>query len=189
MGNYLVTGAAGFIASRVAQLLATDGHRVTALDNLNDAYDIRLKEWRLERLVTQPGITFTRLDITDRFALQELFRGLHAAGQPGLDAVINLAARAGARQSVENPWVYYETNVTGTLNILEMCRTYHVPKLVLASTSSLYGQDTPMPFSESASTDHPLSPYAASKKAAEALCYSYHHLYGIDVSIPRYFTV
>jgi len=104
-------------------------------------------------------------------------------------AIINLAARAGVRQSIENPWVYYETNVVGTLNLLELCREFGVQKLVLASTSSLYGHGNPMPFREDASTDGPLSPYAASKKAAEALCYTYHYLYGLDVTILRYFTV
>jgi nucleoside-diphosphate-sugar epimerase len=103
--------------------------------------------------------------------------------------VINLAARAGVRQSVENPWVYVDTNVTGTLNLLELCREFEVKKFVLASTSSLYGENNPLPFSEEASTDRPLSPYAASKKGAESLCHSYHHLYGIDVTIFRFFTV
>jgi nucleoside-diphosphate-sugar epimerase len=105
------------------------------------------------------------------------------------DAVINLAARAGVRQSVEDPWVYYETNVIGTLNLLELCREYSVPKFVLASSSSLYGKDSPMPYREDQETNHPLSPYAASKKAAETLCYTYYYLYGIDVTIFRYFTV
>ena len=189
MSTYLVTGVAGFIASKGAELLLADGHTVIGIDNLNDAYDVRLKHWRLAQIQGLPGFTFHRLDIVDRPALAELFREQCAVGQPGFDAVINLAARAGVRQSVENPWVYYEANVIGTLNLLELCRSYGVNKFLLASTSSLYGQDTPMPFREDAGTDHPLSPYAASKKAAEALCYSYHHLYGIDISIPRYFTV
>lgn len=107
----------------------------------------------------------------------------------GFDAVINLAARAGVRYSVENPWVYCETNVGGTLNLLELCRERRIPKFVLASTSSLYGKNNPVPFREDANTDAPLSPYAASKKAAEALCYSYHHLHGLDVTVLRYFTV
>ena len=105
------------------------------------------------------------------------------------DAVLNLAARAGVRQSLENPWIYFETNTSGTLNLLEMCRHRGVPKLVLASTSSLYGSRNPVPYSEQADTNHPLSPYAASKKAGEALCHSYHHLYGIVVTVVRYFTV
>ncbi|MHB1357763.1 MAG: NAD-dependent epimerase/dehydratase family protein [Anaerolineae bacterium] len=189
MSVYLLTGVAGFIASTVADLLLSAGHTVIGIDNLNDAYDVRLKYWRLAQLQGRPGFTFHHLDICDRPALDALFRTHCASGQPGFDAVINLAARAGVRQSVENPWVYYESNVVGTLNLLELCRTYGVHKFLLASTSSLYGQDTPLPFSEDARTDHPLSPYAASKKAAEALCYTYHHLYGLDISIPRYFTV
>jgi len=184
MGTYLVTGCAGFIASKVSQQLLAEGHAVVGVDNLNDAYDVRLKEWRLSRLEGTPGFTFRRLDITDRTALGRLFG-------PGarFDAVLNLAARAGVRQSVENPWVYFETNVTGTLNLLELCRDHGVPKFVLSSTSSLYGARNPRPFREDADTDGPLSPYAASKKGAEAVCYTYHYLYGLDVTVFRYFTV
>jgi UDP-glucuronate 4-epimerase len=183
MASYLVTGVAGFIASKVAELLLADGHQVVGIDNLNDAYDVRLKHWRLERLRAHPALQFHQLDLADRAGLERLF-------QPAqFDGVINLAARAGVRQSVENPWVYIETNTTGTLNLLELCRAYAVPKFVLASTSSLYGADNPRPFREDANTDGPLSPYAASKKAAEALCYTYHYLYGIDVTVVRYFTV
>ncbi|MBC7105107.1 MAG: GDP-mannose 4,6-dehydratase, partial [Firmicutes bacterium] len=125
---------------------------------------------------------FHRLDITDRAALYNVFN-------PQLGAVINLAARAGVRQSVVNPWVYFETNVIGTLNLLELCREFGIRKFVLASTSSLYGAENPRPFREDANTDGPLSPYAASKKAAETLCYTYHYLYGLDVTVLRYFTV
>ncbi len=189
MSHYLVTGVAGFIASRVAAFLLADGHTVVGVDNLNDAYDVRLKQWRLAQLEGKPGFTFHKLDICDRAALAEIFRLTDHASRITFDAVLNLSARAGVRQSVENPWVYYETNVTGTLNLLEHCREHGVGKFVLASTSSLYGKDNPMPYREDANTDHPLSPYAASKKAAEALCYTYHYLYGIDVTIPRYFTV
>jgi UDP-glucuronate 4-epimerase len=189
VSTYLVTGVAGFIASKVAELLLSAGHTVVGIDNLNDAYDVRLKHWRLAQLQGRTGFTFHLLDICDRPALDDLFREHCAVGKSGFDAVINLAARAGVRQSVENPWVYYEANVIGTLNLLELCRTYGVKKFLLASTSSLYGQDTPLPFREDAGTDHPLSPYAASKKATEALCYAYHHLYGLDISILRYFTV
>jgi UDP-glucuronate 4-epimerase len=182
--HLLVTGAAGFIASRTIQLLLADGHTVTGLDNLNDAYDVRLKRWRLARLQGQPGFDFHTIDITNR----EQLAGLWAA-RPGFEAVINLAARAGVRQSVENPWIYIETNLTGTLNLLELCRQNGVSKFVLSSTSSLYGAHNPMPFREDADTSRPLSPYAASKKAAEAMCYTYHYLYGLDVTVLRYFTV
>ena len=183
MANYLVTGAAGFIASRVSELLLAAGHTVTGVDNLNDAYDVRIKEYRLNRLLPRPGFTFLRLDISQREAIDQLA----AAGS--FAAVINLAARAGVRQSVENPWVYVDTNVTGTLNLLELCRMQGIPKFILASTSSIYGEDAPLPTPESASSDYPLQVYAASKKGAEALCHAYHYLNGLDVTIFRYFTV
>jgi nucleoside-diphosphate-sugar epimerase len=184
MARYLVTGAAGFIASQVSQLLVEAGHQVVGLDELNDAYDPRLKHWRLDALRALHNFQFRQSDIRDRAALERIW---DEAGP--FDAVLNLAARAGVRQSLENPWVYFETNTTGTLNLLELCRHRGVHKLVLASTSSLYGSRNPVPYREDADTNHPLSPYAASKKAAEALCHSYHHLYGIDVTVVRYFTV
>ena len=178
----LVTGCAGFIAGRVCALLLEAGHEVVGVDNLNDAYDVRLKEWRLRRLTERAGFAFLKLDIGDRDALGDAFSA-------PLDGVVNLAARAGVRQSVEDPWVYVATNVTGTLNLLERCREHGVGKLVQASTSAVYGADSPRPFREDAEANAPLSPYAASKKGAEALCHTYHHLYGIDVSVLRYFTV
>jgi UDP-glucuronate 4-epimerase len=184
MSHYLLTGIAGFIASKVAEQLLAQGHTVTGLDNLNDAYDVRLKDWRLRRLLGTPGLRFERADIADREGLAALW-----AETGPFDAVINLAARAGVRYSVVNPWVYFETNTTGTLNLLELCREHGTRKFVLASTSSLYGARNPMPYREDADTSHPLSPYAASKKAAEVLCYTYHHLYDLDVTVFRYFTV
>ncbi len=180
--NYLVTGCAGFIGSKVCERLGADGHTVLGVDNLNTAYDVRLKQWRLSRLGALPGFSFRQLDVSDRNALE-------AIPQRPIDAVINLAARAGVRQSLEDPWVYLTTNVTGTLNLLELCRARGIKKFVLASTSSVYGSGTPRPFREDASTDLPLSPYAASKKAAEVLSSTYHALYGLDVSVLRYFTV
>jgi nucleoside-diphosphate-sugar epimerase len=184
MATYLVSGAAGFIASRVSELLLAAGHQVIGIDNLNDAYDPRLKQWRLQRLLDQPGFRFHRADLADFPAMEAIW-----ADAGPIEAAINLAARAGVRQSVENPWVYIETNVTGTLNLLELCRRHDVPKFLLASTSSLYGAHNHMPYREDADTNQPLSPYAASKKAAEALCSTYHSLYGLDVSVCRYFTV
>lgn len=189
MATYLVTGVAGFIGSKVAEFLLADGHTVVGIDNLNDAYDVRLKQWRLARLEGRSGFAFQRLDVCDREGLCALFDPSYASRDTQFDAVLNLAARAGVRQSLENPWVYIETNTNGTLNLLDLCRAFGVNKFVLASTSSLYGKDNPMPCREDADTNHPLSPYAASKKAAEALCYSYHYLYGIDVTVLRYFTV
>jgi nucleoside-diphosphate-sugar epimerase len=182
MSTILVTGAAGFIGSKVCEFLLEAGCSVMGVDILNDAYDVRLKDWRLAQLEGRPGFTFHKLDITDRSRLQEVF-------DSRFEAVINLAARAGVRQSVENPWVYLETNVNGTLNLLELCREFGVRKFVLASTSSLYGGSSPAPFREDANTDAPLSPYAASKKAAESLCYTYHYLHGLDATVLRYFTV
>jgi UDP-glucuronate 4-epimerase len=186
----LVTGAAGFIASRVCALLHEQGHEVTGLDNFNDAYDVRLKVWRWVQLENLPGLELHRLDLTDAGALERLFEK-HARTERAapFDAVVNLAARAGVRPSVENPRLYVEANVTGALNVLEMCRKFAVKKFVLASTSSLYGKDHPTPYREEMNTDRQLSPYAATKKAAEAMAYTYHFLHGIDVSVLRYFTV
>ena len=185
MGHFLLTGAAGFIASRVAELLLDDGHTVVGVDNLNDAYDVRLKEYRLGRLKGRPGFVFYKLDISDRDAFN---RQSEILSQP-FEAVINLAARAGVRQAVTNPWVYVDTNMTGTLNLLDFCQRRGIRKFILASTSSVYGSDAPLPTPEDAPSDRPLQPYAASKKGAEALCHAYHHLYGIDVTVFRYFTV
>lgn len=185
MANYLVTGAAGFIGSNVVAQLVARGDTVVGVDNLNDAYDVRLKEWRLRHLRRLDGFTFERADITDRAAMARVFNDADDL----FDGVLNLAARAGVRPSVENPWIYDAANNTGTLNLLDLCLKHEVPKFVLSSTSSLYGGDNPRPFAETANTDRPLSPYAASKKAAEVMCYTYHYLHGLDVTVLRYFTV
>ncbi len=178
----LLTGAAGFIGHKVAEMLAERGDEVLGVDNLNDAYDVKLKEWRLAKLRELSRFRFLRADIVDFKMMKEIFE------TEKFDAVINLAARAGVRASVKNPWVYVETNTVGTLNLLELSKDHGVKKFVLASTSSIYGLNSP-PFSESMVTDTPLSVYAASKKGAEALTFSYHHLYDIDVTVFRYFTV
>ena len=185
--RYLLTGCAGFIASKVADRLLHAGHAVVGVDNLNDAYDPRLKQWRLAQLRSQKNFRFHHADITDRAAMEPLFAA--DRGQPPFAAVLNLATRAGVRQSVSNPWIYYQANCTGTLNLLELCRRSGVRKFLLASTSSLYGRHNEAPYREDADTNRPLSPYAASKKAAETLAFTYHHLHGLDISIPRYFTV
>jgi len=184
MSQYLVTGAAGFIAARVAEMLLDGGHTVVGVDNLNDAYDVRIKHWRLNRLTGRAGFTFHVLDISDRNAVAGL-----SAEPSGFDAIINLAARAGVRPSLKDPWVYYESNVMGTLNLLDLARSQGVPKFVIASTSSIYGANAPLPTPETYDSNHPIQPYAASKKAAEVLCYTYHMQYQIDVSVVRYFTV
>jgi nucleoside-diphosphate-sugar epimerase len=185
--RYLVTGCAGFIASNVADSLLRAGHAVVGVDNLNDAYDPRLKQWRLAQLLGRDNFRFHQVDISDRAAVEPLFAS--PGSQPPFAAVVNLAARAGVRTSVVNPWVYYQANCDGTLNLLDLCRRSGVRKFLLASTSSLYGLHNVAPYREDADTNRPLSPYAASKKAAETIAYSYHHLHGLDVSIPRYFTV
>lgn len=188
MANYLVAGAAGFIGARVTGVLLEAGHTVTGFDNLNDAYDVRIKHWRLNRLKEHPNFFFKNVDISQREPLADTCKkSSEHSGK--FEAIINLAARAGVRQSVLNPWVYYETNLTGTLNLLECCRQSGIPKFIVASTSSVYGNNAPLPTPETANSDFPLQPYAASKKGAEALCHSYHYLYDIDVTVFRYFTV
>ena len=182
MANYLVTGAAGFIGARTSSILIEQGHTVVGVDNMNDAYDVRVKEYRLKNLQMLNGFEFVRDDISQRVILDRL------AGRR-FDAVINLAAWAGVRASVKNPWVYAETNVIGTLNMLELCRQTDCKKFLLASTSSIYGANPPYPTPETASSSEPLQPYAASKKGAEAMAHAYHHLYDIDVSVVRFFTV
>ncbi len=184
MQRYLITGAAGFIGSVVAKKLLASGAEVVGLDNLNNAYDPRMKEYRLSRLQQIPGFSFLKLDVSDRSIINDQ----QLVGK-NFDAVINLAARAGVRDSLKDPWVYLDTNTTGTLNLLELCRQEGIPKFLLASTSSIYGQDAPLPTPETAPSDLPLQSYAASKKAAEAMAHAYHYLYEIDVSIVRYFTV
>ncbi len=182
MATVLVAGAAGFIGANVCETLIRDGNQVIGVDNINDAYDARLKYWRLDRLQKLDGFQFLHQNICDLPSLESGVNGK-------VDAVINLAARAGVRASTEDPWEFFNTNLTGTLNLLELCRRRDIPKFVLASTSSIYGQNAPLPTPETADSSRPLQPYAASKKAAEALCYSYHYLYGIDVTVFRYFTV
>lgn len=178
----LVTGCAGFIGSRVAALLVDQGHEVRGIDNLSDAYDVRMKHWRVENLLAPNSIDWVIGDITDRDPVSKLVSEF----EPG--AVINLAARAGIRQSIDNPWAYYETNVTGTLNLLEACKDAGVSRFLLASSSSVYGNNK-MPFAEDDTIDALLSPYAASKKAAEDLCRVYQQLFDFDITVFRFFTV
>jgi len=182
MQSFLVAGCAGFIGWKVCEKLLQKGHKVVGIDNLNDYYDVRLKEYRLDLLKNYENFTFYQTDIEDLPSLREVFK------RYTFDAVINEAARAGVRYSIENPFVYMTTNALGTLNLLEMCKEHEVKKFVLASTSSLYaGQQ--MPFKEDLPVNTPISPYAASKKSAEVMAYTYHYLYKIDVSVVRYFTV
>jgi UDP-glucuronate 4-epimerase len=179
----LVTGAAGFIGMHVAGRLLAAGHQVTGLDNLNDYYDPALKQARLARLRDLPGFAFHRLDLADGAGMRALF----AAG--GFQRVVHLGAQAGVRYSLTNPQVYLDSNVTGTLNVLEGCRHHGVGHLVFASTSSVYGLNTRMPFSPHHGVDHPLSLYASTKRAGELLCHNYAALFGLPVTALRFFTV
>jgi nucleoside-diphosphate-sugar epimerase len=178
----LLTGVAGFIGHKTGENLLQKGYAVVGVDNMNDYYDVRLKEYRLKKLMDHRNFKFYHLDIEDFEGLQVVFK------ENRFDGVINLAARAGVRYSMENPFIYVRTNSLGTLNLLEHCKTYEIDKFVLASTSSLYAGQ-PMPFNEDLAVNEPISPYAASKKGAETMAYTYHYLYDIDVTIVRYFTV
>ena len=182
MSTILVTGVAGFIASRVAQRLLSEGETVIGVDNINDYYDKKLKHYRLNLLKQFPNFSFYRTDIEDISQLSDVFL------KHKIDSIINLAARAGVRYSIKNPHIYLTTNAHGTLNLLELMREHDIQKMVLASSSSLYaGQQ--MPFTEDLPVNTPISPYAVTKKAAEVLAYSYHYLFGFDISVLRYFTV
>ena len=182
MKTYLLTGAAGFIASKTAEELLKAGHRVVGIDNMNDYYDVNIKRYRLKALRRHPRFIFREKDIEDLKGLKKIFQTYK------FNAILNLAARAGVRYSMSHPQVYFTTNALGTLNLLELAKEHGVKKFVLSSTSSLYAGQK-MPFDEKLPVNTPISPYAASKKAAEAACYTYHYLYGIDVTILRYFTV
>ncbi|MCC6443326.1 MAG: GDP-mannose 4,6-dehydratase [Armatimonadetes bacterium] len=182
MSTILLTGAAGFIGWKTGEKLLALGHTVVGVDDLNDYYDVRLKKWRLQSLQNHANFHFYHADIRNHNAIREIFK------QYSFEAVMNLAARAGVRYSMKNPWVYYETNVVGNLNLLELSKEFQVPKYLLASTSSLYA-GMAMPFEENRPTTTPISPYAASKGSAELSCYTYYYLYDLDVTILRYFTV
>ena len=183
MQPILVTGTAGFIGSHVALRLLAAGQRVVGMDNLNDYYDVRLKQARLARFADHPGYTHITAELADRAAVEQIF----AEHRPA--RVIHLAAQAGVRYAAENPHVYVSSNVTGTLHILEGCRAHGVEHLVYASTSSVYGANTRMPFAEDQPAEHPLTLYAATKKANEMMAHSYAHLYGIPCTGLRFFTV
>jgi len=179
----LLTGVAGFIGYHVAERLLARGDEVIGLDNLNDYYDVRLKEARLARLIGRPGFAFHRLNVADRAGLEALFRDTRP------QRVVHLAAQAGVRYSLQNPHAYVESNLVGFLHILEGCRHQGVEHLVYASSSSVYGANTRMPFSVHHNVDHPLSLYAASKKANELMAHTYSHLYGLPTTGLRFFTV
>jgi len=181
--HILVTGAAGFIGYHVSDKLLARGDTVTGLDNLNDYYAVSLKEARLAKLQAQGNFRFIRADLQDRAAMAALF------AQSRFDAVINLAAQAGVRYSLENPHAYVDSNIVGFMNVLECCRHHNIEHLVYASSSSVYGMNGAMPFSVHDNVDHPISLYAASKKANELMAHTYSHLYGIPTTGLRFFTV
>jgi UDP-glucuronate 4-epimerase len=179
----LVTGAAGFIGFHLVKRLLARGDNVIGLDNLNPYYDVHLKHARLAQLETQPNFQFVKLDLTDRAGLTELFATSH------IQRVVNLAAQAGVRYSLENPYAYIDSNIIGFMNLLENCRHHHVEHLVFASSSSVYGLNTKMPFSVHHNVDHPISLYAATKKANELMAHTYAHLYQLPTTGLRFFTV
>ncbi len=181
--NCLVTGGAGFIGSHLCEHLLAQGHTAVVIDSFNDYYDPRIKRRNVEPLLRRPGFTLIEADILDLARLQQVF------GQFAFDAVIHLAARAGVRPSIAQPLLYEQVNMIGTLHLLELARVQQVPKFIFGSSSSVYGENRKVPFSEDDPVDNPISPYAATKKSGELICYTYHHLYGLPVSCLRFFTV
>ncbi|WP_419308130.1 NAD-dependent epimerase [Chromohalobacter israelensis] len=181
--NILITGMAGFIGHAVAKRLAAEGHDIVGIDNLNDYYDVSLKQARLDDLAEWPNVRFECLDLADRAGMERLFADTR------FERVVHLAAQAGVRYSLDNPHVYAQSNLVGHLNVLEGCRHQQVPHLIYASSSSVYGQNAQVPFSTADAVDHPISLYAATKKANELMTHSYSHLYGIPATGLRFFTV
>lgn len=181
--KFLVTGAAGFIGYYLTKRLLDDGHSVVGIDNLNDYYDVKLKNERLSKILAYKKFIFSKLDISDKNSLDILFK------EHKFDIVVNLAAQAGVRYSIENPDAYINSNIIGFYNILEMCRNYPVKHLVYASSSSVYGSNTKVPFEETDFVDHPVSLYAATKKSNELMAHTYSHLYQIPATGLRFFTV
>ncbi|WP_028112624.1 NAD-dependent epimerase [Ferrimonas kyonanensis] len=179
----LITGAAGFIGYYVSQRLLAEGHQIVGLDNLNDYYDVELKQARLKQLLPQPGFQFVEQDLADRDGMARLF------ANDNFDRVIHLAAQAGVRYSIDNPMAYLDSNLAGMLTILEGCRQQKVPHLVYASSSSVYGMNKKVPFSEADAVDHPISLYAATKKSNELMAHTYSHLYDLPTTGLRFFTV
>lgn len=179
----LVTGGAGFIGSNLVDRLLADGHRVTVIDNFNDFYDPAIKRANVAAHCEHDSYRLVEADIRDRQAVDQLFRD----GQ--FDQVVHLAAMAGVRPSIANPVLYQEVNLIGTMNLLEACRETNVKKLLFASSSSVYGNNEKVPFSETDPVDNPISPYASTKKSGELMAYTYHHLYDIPTACLRFFTV
>lgn len=190
MNTYLITGVASFIGFHVAQLLLEDGHQIIGIDEMQPLSATKMKEWRLEQLKEKydKQITVFPFSISDRWAIEQVFNEIKGWGK-SIDAIIHLSANSSSLNSIIDPWESIASNYIATQNLLEICRTYSIPKFILASTARLYGNSNHPPFFETDDTSQPLSPFAASKKAAECLCYTYHHLYQLDISILRYFTL
>ena len=181
--NILITGGAGFIGSHLSEKIIGLGHKVICIDNFNDYYDPAIKEHNIKDIVNDKNFTLYRADILDRAAMKEIF------STHNIDMVIHLAARAGVRPSLSNAALYEKVNVEGTINLLENCRDKSITRFIFASSSSVYGGNKKTPFSETDKVDFPVSPYAATKKSGELICYTYHHLYDISVFAFRLFTV
>ena len=181
--NFLVTGGAGFIGSHLVERLLAEGHHVLCLDNFDEFYDPALKRRNLRQVLEDPKFRLIEGDLREERILERIF------GEEKIDIVAHLAARAGVRPSIQNPLLYAEVNIRGTLNLLEACRRNNIGRLVFASSSSVYGNNRKIPFAENDPVDNPISPYAATKKAGELICHTYHHLYGIHIACLRYFTV
>ncbi|MCL2063501.1 MAG: GDP-mannose 4,6-dehydratase [Candidatus Cloacimonetes bacterium] len=179
----LVTGGAGFIGSHLCDKLLKEHHQIICIDNFCDFYDPMIKQQNIKEASFYPNFKVFKVDITDYKSLENIFM------KNNFDLVIHLAAMAGVRSSIENPLIYAKVNITGTLNILEMCRIFFVKKIIFASSSSVYGNNEKTPFSETDNVDNPISPYAASKRAGELLCYTYHSLYDMSIVCLRFFTV
>lgn len=183
MQTILITGGAGFIGSHLAEKLLNDGHRVVVLDNFNDYYDPQIKRKNIEFIASNDDFSLHEADILDFDFLDNLFQ------EHTIQTIVHLAARAGVRPSIQEPLLYQKVNVEGTTNLLEIAKRYQVSRFIFASSSSVYGENKKLPFSEDDSVDNPISPYAATKKAGELICYTYHHLYKLPVTCLRFFTV
>ena len=181
--SILVTGGAGFIGSHVAKKLVDDGYEVVVIDNLNDYYSPQLKKDRLQFILKKPDYVFEKVDISDFKSLKKIFEKYN------FDAICHMAAQAGVRHSLKNPWLYEQSNILGTMNLLELAKDFGIDKFVFASSSSVYGGNTKVPFSESDRVDNPISFYAGTKRSKELLAHTYHHLYGIKITALRFFTV
>lgn len=191
MNTIVVTGGAGFIGSNLVDYLLSQGNKVLIIDNFNDFYSPDIKEKNIQDIISnmkkseicEDHLVIYRNDIRDKLSMERIF------SDNKIDSIVHLAAMAGVRPSISNPELYYDVNINGTLNLLEQCKLHNIKKFVFASSSSVYGENEKVPFSEDDAVDKPISPYAATKKSGELLCHTYHHLYGINIACLRFFTV